>query len=239
LRKRGYDIRVETVQEGLTKNARGPISIGALAEQIEVPADRLRLLVEHKYLRVMMPCEQFEQTVVRCPRQRATDWLKSMFQPLKLRPFVTLSEVGKLWRITEGKVLRLCGRYSIPVQSDPVFGELMSFAALKRFARARRKYSFPWRSDRAGILRYFLSEIERVSWKNPLRFSQSLEIEIHRIARLKEPWRTIRSVHLMEAFRDAKTVTECLRKLRELERSEELEKSEKLIDGLLDRVVRK
>jgi hypothetical protein len=225
---------VESVREALTTNTRGPISLEALADRIEAPPEKLRPLVDNQYLRVLMPSEQFEQTVVACPGQRATEWLKSMFQPLKMRPFIPLNEVGRLWRITERKVMRLCGTYKIPVQSDPVFGELMSFGALKRFNRARRKYQGT-RFDRAALLRYYLSEIERVPWKKPPNYSDRLEIEIYRIARLKEPWKTIRSVYLIEAFRDARTVTECLRRVRE--RSGELAKSEKLIDDLLDRLL--
>ena len=50
-------------------------------------------------------------------------------------------------------------------------------------------------------------------------------MEIRRVARLEEPWRTIRASGLIEAFRDAKTAAECIRRGRKL--SEELQKSER------------
>jgi hypothetical protein len=86
-----------------------------------------------------------------------------------------------------------------------------------------------------ALLRYYLSEIERIPWKKPPNYSDRLEIEIRQIVRLSEPWRTVKAVALMEAFKDVRTVTECLRRVRA--RSEELEKSEKLIDQMLTRVL--
>ncbi len=206
---------METIPEALTTNTLGVISIGDLAQLIEAPAERLRPLVEHRYLRVVAPYEEFERTIVARPGRTATEWLKNMFQPIKMRPFIPVKDVGKLWGITERNVVIGCRPRGIPVQSDPVFGELMSFSALKRFARAQRKYSTSYRYDRAGFLRYYLSEIEGVGWKSPLRYSQKLECEIHRITSLSEPWRTIRATELIIAFRDAETVTQCLRKYRQ------------------------
>jgi hypothetical protein len=153
-----------------------------------------------------------------------------MFQPLKMRPFVPLKEAGKAWGITEREGLRYCRLGKIPVQSDPVFGNLISFGALKRLARARHRYYKPKMFDRASLLRYYLSEIEGVRWKEPPPYSQALEDEIHRIARLKEPWRTVRSVELLLAFRDVQAVTDCCRGQGAV--SAELLKTERLVDNL-------
>lgn len=218
---------MDTAQEALTRNTDGGISLGDLAELIEVPIERFRPLVEQGYLRVLTANPFFERTIVARPGQRATGWLRNMFQPLKMRPFIPLREAGKLWGITEREALKYCRHGNIPVQSDPVFGNLITFGSLKSLARARAKYHKPKRFDRAAVLRYYLSEIKGVRWKEPPPYSQRLDDEIHRIARLKEPIRTIRSVELLMAFRDARTVTDCFRRFEDV--SGELEKTEMLI----------
>jgi hypothetical protein len=225
---------MDTIPEALTTNTVGFISIGNLAQFIEAPVERLRPLVEHNYLRVLMANSEFEQTLVLRPGKRATEWLRNMFQPLKMRPFVPLKEAGKLWGITERKALKYCKLGKIPVQSDPVFGNLISFGALKSLARARGRYYKPKAFGRAALLRYYLSEIEGVRWKEPPPYSQELEDEIHRIARLKEPWRTVRSVELLLEFRDAKAVTDCWRRQGKVsaEVPAELLKTESLVDDL-------
>jgi hypothetical protein len=106
----------------------------------------------------------------------------------------------------------------------------MSFNALKSFARARMKYYKAKRYDRASFLRYFLSQVEGERWKDPPPYSTRLEMEIKRVARLEQPWRTFRACALIEAFQDAKTATECIRRGREL--SEELQKSERSLENL-------
>ena len=226
---------METVLEALTTNTMGVISISDLATLIEAPAEKLRPHVEHKYLRVVTPSEEFEQTVVARPGQRALDWLKMMHQPVKLRPLIPLREVGKLWSVSEHHVLKVCRCYKIPVYSDPEFGNLMSFNALKSYARARMKYHKPKGFSRASLLRYFLSQIEGERWKDPPPYGRRLDLEIHRIAMLPQPWRTIRSVALIEAFRDAKTITECIRREREM--SDELMKSEASVEDLQRKVL--
>ena len=207
---------METIPEALTTNTVGPISIADLAKLIEAPVEKLRGLVEHEYLRVVMAKEEFEQTIVARPRQSGIDWLKMMFQPVKMRPLIPLREVGKLWKVTENHVLKVCRSYRIPVYHDPELGHLMSFNALKSFATARGKYFKPKGYSRAPLLRYFLSQIVGVAWKNPPSYSRKLQLEINRVAHLPEPERTIRSCELIEVFRDAKTAAECIRQGQEI-----------------------
>lgn len=219
-----------TIQESLSTSTIGLISLGNLAQLIDAPVERLRPLVEQRYLRVLSPDPEFDRTIIARPGQRATEWLRNMFQPLQMRPLIPLKEAGKLWDINEREVLKYCQVGKIPVHSDPVFGNLITFNALKSLARARAKYHKPKRFDRAALLRYYLSEIEGVRWKEPPPYSQSLEEEIERIARLKEPVRTIRSVELLLAFRDARRVTEYLRGPGQA--STELQKTENLLAEL-------
>jgi hypothetical protein len=160
---------MQTIPEALLTNTVGPITIADLAQLIKAPVEKLRPLVEHKYLRVVFLREPFERTVVACPGQRATEWLKMMFQPVKMRPLIPLKEVGKLWKVTENHILDMCRISRIPVHSDPEYGNLMSFNALKSYARARMKYFKHKGTDRASLLRYFLSEIEGERWKDSKR----------------------------------------------------------------------
>jgi hypothetical protein len=97
------------------------------------------------------------------------------------------------------------------------------------------KYHKPKGYGRASLLSYFLSQVEGERWKDPPPYSRRLDLEIHRIAMLPQPWRTIRSVALIEAFRDAKTVTECIRRGREL--SNELLKTKTSLDELNAKVM--
>jgi hypothetical protein len=229
------DDSVDTIPEALTTNTVGPISIADLARLIECPVEKLQPLVEHKYLRVLFPKQEFERTIVSRPGQRATDWLKMMFQAMKMRPLIPLREVGKLWKVSENHIFKICRHYRIPVQSDPVFGNLISFNGLKSFARARMKYHKPKAYDRTFLLRYFLSQIEGVRWKDPPSYTMKLEMEIRRIATLPYPQRMINAMALIEAFRDARTATECIR--REGEIYEELLKSEASVEELRRKVL--
>jgi hypothetical protein len=221
---------MEPIREALTQNTVGMISIASLARMIEVPPVRLRPLVEHNYLRVLVPCDDFNQTIVARPGERRIQWLKNMFQPLSMRPVVPLKEAAELFGLTAAYALKYCWAKQIPVLSDQVFGNLLPFRSLKRLARAAWTYR---RFDRAAMLRYFMSQIERTRWKEPPPYSVRLEKEIGRIATLPQPARMLQSVALIEAFRDARTVAECLRRQKEI--NGELARSERQILALFKR----
>jgi hypothetical protein len=225
----------ETVQEALTTNTDGLISVENLARLLETTVERLRPVVEHKCLRVVTAHEDVAQTIIMRPGQRAMQWLRNMFQPLKMISVIPLAEAGKLWNIAEREVMKYCRAAQIPVYSDPAFGYLLTFKALKSLARARATYYKLKRTDRASLLRYYLSEIEGTRWKDPPPYSKVLEAEIHRIARLEEPWRTVQCVEFVSRFRDAKTVGECFGKGENI--SDELRNSDKKVGDLLRKSV--
>jgi hypothetical protein len=58
------------------------------------------------------------------------------------------------------------------------------------------------RFDRAALLRYYLSQLEGVRWREPPPHSKRLEKEIARVATLPQPAWMLRAVGLIEAFRD-------------------------------------
>jgi hypothetical protein len=112
---------MDTIPEALTTNTVGAITIAELARLIEAPVEKLRPLVEHKYLRVVMVKAEFEKTVVARPGKRAADWLKMMHQPFQMRPLIPLREVTKLWPVTESEIMKWCKSFRIPIYSDTVF----------------------------------------------------------------------------------------------------------------------
>jgi hypothetical protein len=222
---------MEAVRDALTQNTVGQISIAGLARLVEAPPIRLYPLIEHGYLKVVIPNDDFDQIIVARPGERRIQWLKYMFQPLVMKPIIPLKEAAELFGLTEGYAEKYCFYFRIPMQSDPAFGNLIPFKSLKRLARAAWSYR---RFDRAGLLRYFMSQIERVRWKEPPPYSKRLEKEIGRIATLPQPARTERSIALILAFRDARTATECLRRQKEI--LGELAKSERQILDLFKRI---
>ena len=92
---------METTREVLTQHTVGKISIAHLARLVEVPPVRLHSLVENGYLWVVVPRDDFNQTIVARPGDRRIQWLKSMFQPLSMRPIVPLGEAAELFGLTE------------------------------------------------------------------------------------------------------------------------------------------
>ena len=222
---------METVRDALTRNTVGQISIARLARLVEAPPTRLHALVEQGYLRIVIHNNDFDQIIVARPGERRIQWLKNMFQPLVMKPIIPLKEAADLFGLTEGYAAKYCFYFLIPMQSDQAFGNLIPFKSLKRLARAAWAYR---RIDRAGLLRYFLSQIEGVRWKEPPPYSVRLEKEIERIRTLPEPMRTERSIALILAFRDARKVTECLHRQKEI--LGELAKSERQILDLFKRI---
>lgn len=76
------------------------------------------------------------------------------------------------------------------------------------------------RFDRVEMLTFLLNALMPTSRK-PLkrpRYTKRLELEIKRIAQLSNPERTVRAMALYEAWRDSRTVQECIRAARGLRR---------------------
>src|SRR5579863_2348861 len=116
-----------SIQEELSGEGVGPITIEGLAQLLEVPMERLQPLIDHKYLRIVIAKPELGKTVISCPKPAVLEWLRSMFQPLSLRPLVRLDEVNALVRRSQPKVndhsaerarkrvIEICRMYSIPI----------------------------------------------------------------------------------------------------------------------------
>jgi hypothetical protein len=215
------------VKDYLYEGNGGPITVAELAAKLELPVGQIRLLIEHKYLRIVMEKADFNQTVLACPNQRGLEWLHQMGQPLYLQPFIRLDDVHRLLRAAQGRILRkpvekcrqICMSYGIPIYLDPIYGELISIEGLAKLNHQMMIYRFPTRHDRATVLSFLLNAIplgfegrRRHPLKLP-RWTQGLSLEIHRIAQMPQPDRTIHAIALYEAWHDSRKVQECLQKL--------------------------
>jgi hypothetical protein len=217
----------------LYTRAGGPITVDALARIIKTPIERMQLLIEHKYLRVIMKKADFSQTVLACPREDAINWLRNMSQPLELRPYIPLEDVHRLVRGFQGRILedapkklrQVCYGYNIPIIVDPVYGELLTIEGLAELAYRLRIYRYPTRHDRATMLEFLCSALPpNVIKQHPLRlpdYTHRLSARIRQIAQLENPERTFQAIALYNAWRDVRSVHACLRRLddpRDLDR---------------------
>lgn len=200
-----------------------------LAAELNIPVERLQPLLDHEYLRRIA----FD-AVIR-PEPEAMAWLRTMFLPLPLRPCLTSAMVSDIVDCTTAELRTLCLMYDIPLQSDPVFGELMSISSFHRFLNAYHHFKEPTRLDRQGLMEMLLEALpygEGFERAIPnLKFSQRLDMEIRRIARLPEPDRTMRAVAFLGAYRDAKSITDAWTRYQSLTSPEiqGMERLEKLV----------
>jgi len=177
------------------------ISLPELAKELRVRPERLKPLFEHGYLRTG---EGF--TVIK-PPPAAMSWLRTMFTPIMMRPFLPTQMAADLIGCAIKDLRSLCLLYNIPLHQDAVFGELISVNGFHKFFEALHHFREPSRFDRQALLGMLLTA--RPDYRRApkaLRFSRRLDREIARIAKLKEPDRTERALALWESISDAKTV---------------------------------
>jgi hypothetical protein len=106
----------------------------------------------------------------------------------------------------------MCVTDNIPLQEDPVFGELISVSAFYLLQRSWLKMLNPTRRDRAALMLMLgiLKGAEPRGRMKPLPFSERLNREISRIAHMDEPDRSLRATDLWIAYNEADTLTDCL-----------------------------
>jgi hypothetical protein len=77
----------------------------------------------------------------------------------------------------------------------------------------------PERFDRASMLVFLFNALPWAQGTNPLKvpkYTKRLDLEIKRIAQLPNPERTVCAIALYKAWQDSRTVTECIRREREI-----------------------
>lgn len=197
------------------QNGTETISLSDLAAELAVEPERLKPLLDHDYLTVSGPAHVLK------PPPAAMVWLRTMFTPIPMRPFLPSQMAADLTGCHLADLRRLCLLYNIPLQDDPVFGELMSVSAFHRFFESLHHFREPSRFDRMALLGMLMQAVpEYLRAPKTMPFSKRLEKEIIRISRLKEPERTERAMDLWEAYSDAKTVASSIAAAEEVDAPE-------------------
>lgn len=208
-----------SLQQQLRRKSPVPLSeyitLQRLADELEIDLERLAPLIRHNYLRILHAEDTMAATVVARPTKDAMDWLRTMFMPLDLRPFIPLPEVTASLGATEDELHYVCASQGIPLYSDPAFGELLTVTGFWLLYKGLFAMRSRLRSDRQTLL-LILAQIKHVEppcRPEPLPYSDRLDKEISRIAALPEPDRTIRATEFWKIYSEANTLVECLEKL--------------------------
>jgi hypothetical protein len=204
------------IPQSLHSQSPKAISLQELATKLGVSPERLLPAIKHKYLKIIMA----NPPVVYEPPPAAIEWLKGMFEPILMRPFLELGMVAEIENLTIPDTRLLCASYDIPIQIDPVFGELLTIAAFRKLHISLHHYREPSRFDRQAMLVALMRAADPENYKADLKpptFSVRLEKEIRRIAKLPEPYRTEMALRLWEQFSEAKGVADCIAAARGLE----------------------
>lgn len=188
------------------------IPLSRLADELAVDVERLRPLLEHRYLRTMSERPDFAQTIVARPPKGAMDWLRTMFMPLSMRPFFPVPDISRLLGMSTDDFRYICLSDGIPIYSDPAFGELISISGFQALERGLLRMQTPARFDRQAMMLVLgNSKQTRIAGRaKPLPYRVSLEREISRVLRLPEPDRTFRATELWRAYNDAEAFTSLL-----------------------------
>lgn len=188
------------------------ISLLALAKELRVEPNRLPPLIIHSYLKLVESGPTPDECLVEKPPPAAMQWLKGMFAPLKKKPIIPTVDAAAILRISPARLRRYLVHYNISAQADPVFGEVLTIHQLATLYKNLYDTRNPLRTDRQHILT-FLTGFVGVRL-TPRKYSDRMCNEINRIAKLDEPLRTAQARALVEAWQDAKSVTDCLKECR-------------------------
>jgi hypothetical protein len=211
-KSRNFRTRLESVPASLHHENPRVIPLDDLAARLGVEPKQLVPCLRHGYIKLVSPTPP----MVYEPPPAAIEWLKQMFMPLMMRPFLTTEMVCTLMGLQPQHFRTLCLYYNIPLIADPVFGELMSLASFYRFHVELHHYREPSRFDRQAMLKALMYAASPVTAKQDLKlpnYSKRLEREIHRIAKLPEPEKTTAALRVFEAYADAKNITDCIAKM--------------------------
>lgn len=197
------------------------ISCGQLAAELGVDLDRLRPLILHRYLRVISHHEDFAQIIVGKPEGAALDWLRTMFMPLIMRPYLPIEDVASMFETRPENIRYLCVANRIPIYSDPVFGEVLSVRGYRDLRRSLFEADMVPRFDR-GVLLNLIGRLrgfeEAVKDAKPMPYLRKVEREIARISALPEDERAEAAYRFYNAWYDSRRVADALDKYFEYNR---------------------
>ena len=208
------------------------IRISDLAIDLDVTPKRLHALIRHEYLRVIEPAENFADTIVAKPLPAAMEWLRNMYAPITLRPFIPIAQAAAMLGLSEAEVRRTCLTYDIPMSSDPVFGELLSPSRFYDIVRSQQSERDPMRFDSQRLL-FALMFLVGATYKkvDPLPYHKRIGREITRICGMREPVRTMRGGNFVIAYNEAATIADCFSRYKEnVKASNKATQARKLLD---------
>lgn len=241
---RVFATTASTIPQALHQQKPRAIGLHDLASRLGVEPSRLLTAIKHGYIRLITS----DPPTVYEPPPAAIEWLSMMYAPLMLRPMVPAEMVAQIESIDLPDVRRLCLAYDIPIQDDPVFGELLTLASFYKLHAQLHTYREPSRFDRQALVVALMQAVDPEKYGRDLKpppYSKRLEKEIRRIAKMREPARTEFALRLVEAFGDAKSVTDCLAtatgkpaaSFREIEKAEKIVAVDEAVppgDGLME-----
>jgi hypothetical protein len=202
-----------------------PVPLASLATTLGVPVTRLIPLVSQGYLRAVDPPAPAPpvlpvpsgHTLISPPNPRALLWLRNWFQPAHAKLLFSLADAAALLEITVPDALILAESHQIPLMHDPALGFMLSTRAMKglilkalgsRLGRVGDPEGV--RFDRVSMI-WAMMKGDPAEALRPPRYSEELERELQRVAKLTEPTRTQRMHELWDALRDCAELVKVLR----------------------------
>lgn len=187
------------------------ISLGTLAISLGVTVSQLAPLVREGYLRKRDDQNLItSKTQIDAVPEAALAWMRTWFLPAAAKPLFSVENLADLLNCPVREVLPAAAQHDVPVHRDPALGFCFSiWAARQLLLRSVRARDHATRFDRQALLWRVLEKDPEKAAAPPL-YSEELEKELARVAKLEEPARGIRAMELAEVMRDAKLLEENL-----------------------------
>jgi len=171
-----------------------------LARPLNVPVQVIRALASRGYLRVVRGAWQISRIgkIVRDP-DGLIHW-----------PIVQLSKVKRrLGNLSPYELENLCRDNKIAIYHDKVLGPIINARELNRILKILhlKKYQSP--IDRVGMM-FWLAGLESPDPHKMPAFNKRAEMELIRIAKLREPMRTEQAMRFVLRWRDAETIAKSI-----------------------------
>lgn len=187
------------------------ITLANLATTLGVLPSRLFPLCAEGYLVPLTDPPLTQQTLVPTPSAAAISWMRGWFQSAQAKPLFSREDLAALLDCPVKEVLGLAQQYGVPVVRDEALGWLFStFAAHKLLFHVLGGREVT-RYDRIALLHWLLEGDPGKVLAAP-QYSDAMEQELARAAKLDEPARSIRTQHLLEAMQDAEQLAESVKK---------------------------
>jgi hypothetical protein len=186
-------------------------TLGQLAEKLQVTVAALAPLVREGYLKKRSGEEMLtSKTVIDGVPEPALVWMRSWFQPVGAKPLFGVADVADLLGCEVREVLPAAALHDVPAHRDPALGFCFSIWSTRQLLlRSVRARDHAQRFDRVALL-WRILEKDPEKAAQPPKFDESLEKELARVAKLEEPTRSLRTMEIMEALRDAQVLAASL-----------------------------